>query len=217
MYIFVVIWNPIIQGNCSTTETHLSSLGLIFSAFMVSMTIGSQIYAFCVSKQVQPYAISSYSFAVGSVSLYIPALVLTANRSCYDSARGSWLVFLSFCIFESICGLYYPVVNGLKAKWFSPQNRTGLISIARVGQNIIITIVLLISNAVSNAIMIFVASSLLVCCTIVQNMFSDVKDTTTASEQNIVPPDVKDNDDDDISLNEITMSEDDTSVKVSTN
>ena len=158
MYVFVILWTLVLRGDCSSTEKYLSTLGWIFSAFMVAMTTGSQIYGFCTSKKMNPFTISSCSFIVASFSLFLPCLVQRFGLECKESETATYVVFFCFLVFEGVCGVYYPVINDFKAKYFPSEICTGLMSISRVGQNIIITTVLLVSNFTSNAFLLFVAS-----------------------------------------------------------
>jgi len=198
MYIFVVLWTPVIRGQCKSSEDYLSTIGWIFSAFMAAMTTGSQVYAYFTSKHTRLLTISSVGFAVATISLFVPTLFELGHIECAKAEVSSHFIFFSFVLFESVCGLYYPVINDLKARFFPSEFRTGLMSISRVGQNIIITSVLLSSDMISNAFMLFIASMTLLAATIVQQLFSENHDAPmqqlsseshdTPKENEILPP-----------------------------
>ena len=176
MYMFVVLWNPVVLGRCRDTITYISSLGWIYAAFMVAMTIGSQIYAFLTSKRVHMYLIATGTFTVASAALLVATVISKMDTACAFAKNDMRIAFLAFTLFEGMCGLYYPIIKDLKAQYFPAETRTGLMSLSRVGQNIIITILLLSTRFIRTSGILFLASLCLCVVAFLQGMFSGVHD-----------------------------------------
>ncbi len=147
MYLFVFIWVPTLQE--SSLSPSSLPLGYIFSAFMVSMMLGSLLYTFITVHWYPPSASSGLqkharSASVGSTSPSSQgdsSLVLHAQLSslvCAASAvtfaacvrvgkgkgeEGEHLKFWAFCLFEACVGMYYPVQGMLRGSLISNEHR----------------------------------------------------------------------------------------------
>jgi len=145
MYLFVFIWVPTLQE--SSLYPSSLPLGYIFSAFMVSMMLGSLIYTFVTAHWFRPIPTSALqmhtrSSSVSSPSLQgNPTLTLHAQLSalvCAAAAvtfaacvsvgkgkgeQGEHLKFWAFCLFEACVGMYYPVQGMLRGSLIANEHR----------------------------------------------------------------------------------------------
>ncbi len=147
MYLFVFIWVPTLQE--SSLNPASLPLGYIFSAFMVSMMLGSLLYTYITAHWYPPSTSTGLqkharSASVGSPSLSPQgdsSLVLHAQLSslvCAASAvtfaacvrvgkgkgeEGEHLKFWAFCLFEACVGMYYPVQGMLRGSLISNEHR----------------------------------------------------------------------------------------------
>ena len=130
MYLFVFAWVPSLQevSPASTPNQPVTPLplGYIFSAFMVSMMLGSVFYS-SVSASASS---SSPSKLVGDSSLTLHAklssLVCTAGALALAASVSTSDVrirFWAFCLFEACVGVYYPVQGMLRGTLVSNDHR----------------------------------------------------------------------------------------------
>ncbi|KAK1221545.1 hypothetical protein PQX77_015664 [Marasmius sp. AFHP31] len=152
MYLFVFLWVPSLQ-EAASSSTQLP-LGYIFSAFMVSMMLGSLIYTVIVSHLSPPTEKSlptpSPSAETGDNSLTlhaklsssvcaVSALAIAASVSSSDEKVRFW----AFCTFEACVGMYYPVQGMLRGTLISNEHRATLSALFRVPLNIFVVVSLL--------------------------------------------------------------------------
>jgi hypothetical protein len=145
MYLFVFIWVPTLQE--SSLNPSSLPLGYIFSAFMVSMMLGSMIYTFVTAHWFRPAPTSTLqkhtrSSSVSSLSsqgnptltlhAQLSALVCAASAvtfsACVSIGKGKseqseHLKFWAFCLFEACVGMYYPVQGMLRGSLIANEHR----------------------------------------------------------------------------------------------
>lgn len=129
MYLFVFLWVPSLQEVGGSTLP----LGYIFSAFMISMILGSIIYT-TISTTTKTQSIdkalptngsanghSAHQVADSVVVLHakLAALIcgLAALLFAYSATSNNLSVekrFWAFCAFEACVGAYYPVMGMLR-------------------------------------------------------------------------------------------------------
>ncbi|KAH9989635.1 DUF791-domain-containing protein [Russula vinacea] len=165
MYLFVFIWVPTLQE--SSLSPASLPLGYIFSAFMVSMMLGSLLYTYITTHWCPPSTSSNPQKHVRSASTASlssqgdPTLVLHAQLSslvCAASAvtfaacvrvgkgkgeQGEHLKFWAFCLFEACVGMYYPVQGMLRGSLIANEHRATLSSLFRVPLNVFVVVSLL--------------------------------------------------------------------------
>jgi MFS transporter, MFS domain-containing protein family, molybdate-anion transporter len=145
MYLFVFIWVPTLQES-SLDPTSLP-LGYIFSAFMVSMMLGSLLYTYITAhwfppssapgspKHARSASVASLS-TQGDSSLALHAqlssLVCAAAAVTFAACvsvgkgkgeQGEHLKFWAFCLFEACVGMYYPVQGMLRGSLIANEHR----------------------------------------------------------------------------------------------
>lgn len=131
MYLFVFAWVPALQEASSPSET--LPLGYIFSAFMVSMMLGSLFYtaisAFASSSAPAnttnlktantPDSSLTLHAKLSSLVCTLGALALAGSVSSTDVRVRFW----AFCLFEACVGVYYPVQGMLRGTLISNDHR----------------------------------------------------------------------------------------------
>ena len=145
MYLFVFIWVPTLQE--SSLNPSSLPLGYIFSAFMVSMMLGSLVYTFTTAhwfrpdptltlqKHTRSSSVSSLSPQGNSTLMLhaqLSALVCAAAAVTFSacvsvgkgkSEQGEHLKFWAFCLFEACVGMYYPVQGMLRGSLIANEHR----------------------------------------------------------------------------------------------
>ena len=122
MYLFVFVWVPTLQEAASTATL---PLGIIFSAFMLSMMIGSLLYTAIVSNPppTRPGQQVDSSLTVhaklSSLVCATGALALAASVSL----SSEYIRFGAFCVFEACVGMYYLVQGMLRGTLISDGHR----------------------------------------------------------------------------------------------
>jgi len=161
MYLFVFAWVPSLQEASNPGET--LPLGYIFSAFMVSMMLGSLLYSattsiFSNSSSAAPS--SANAKLDGSLTLHaklsslvctLSACALAVSASTDDVRKRFW----AFCVFEACVGMYYPVQGMLRGALIADDHRATLSSLFRVPLNIFVVFSLM--TGVSSARLYVVA------------------------------------------------------------
>lgn len=125
MYLFVFAWVPAIQEASKPDE--VLPLGYIFSAFMVSMMLGSLFYTAAVNlgSTTNPKSTDSTDNSLtlhaklSSLVCTLGALALAASVSSTDVRIRFW----AFCLFEACVGMYYPVQGMLRGSLIANDHR----------------------------------------------------------------------------------------------
>lgn len=135
MYLFVFAWVPALQEVTPTSTPNQPvaplPLGYIFSAFMVSMMLGSVFYsAVSASSSSTPTSPSQSKLGLGDSTLTLHAklssLVCTAGALALAASVSTSDVrvrFWAFCLFEACVGVYYPVQGMLRSSLVSNDHR----------------------------------------------------------------------------------------------
>lgn len=137
MYTFIFSWTPIISDLDPP-------LGLVFSSFMLSFMIGSNVYALMVSRHFQPQNIltvlSSVSFFCLSTVGVIIMIIINGNETAtlqYSSqVILTEICFLCFIVFEFCVGVYIPLIGYLKGRVVPEEYRASVSNWFRVPMNI---------------------------------------------------------------------------------
>jgi len=132
MYLFVFIWVPTLQE--SSLEPASLPLGYIFSAFMVSMMLGSLLYTYITVHWFSPSNTSGTQKGDPSMVLHaqLSSLVCAASSVTFAACvsvgkgkgeQGEHLKFWAFCMFEACVGMYYPVQGMLRGSLIANEHR----------------------------------------------------------------------------------------------
>lgn len=127
MYLFVFNWVPALQEAASPGT--VLPLGYIFSAFMVSMMIGSLLYTSLVSLfargEHEPLdapasdAPLTLHAKLSSLVCAVSAVAFAVSVESTDERVRFW----AFCTFEACVGMYYPIQGMLRGTLISNEHR----------------------------------------------------------------------------------------------
>lgn len=125
MYLFVFNWVPALQE--AARPGSILPLGYIFSAFMVSMMIGSLFYTSLVTLFSRGDAEHD---DVGDAPLTLHAklssLVCAVSAVAFAvsvESKEEVVRFWAFCVFEACVGMYYPIQGMLRGALISNEHR----------------------------------------------------------------------------------------------
>ena len=130
MYIFVFLWTPVLDR-----AHHDPPLGIVFSCFMLCVTIGGLFFNFTLKRGIAPSKVVILAVTVASLA-NIGATFASANHP-----RTS---FLMFVILELACGLYFPAMGWLRQRILPEAHHAGIINWFRVPLNATAAIVLMV-------------------------------------------------------------------------
>lgn len=137
MYLFVFAWVPSLQEASAPGEE--LPLGYIFSAFMVSMMLGSLFYTGISSTASSSGANNTTNLKevpatdntltlhakLSSLVCTLGGLSLAASVTSSDVRVRFW----AFCLFEACVGVYYPVQGMLRGALVSDDHRATVSSV----------------------------------------------------------------------------------------
>ncbi|PFX17114.1 molybdate-anion transporter-like [Stylophora pistillata] len=150
MYIFVFLWTPVLDRG------HLyPPLGIIFSCFMLCVTLGGFLFNFTIKLGINPANVVILTVIVAS----------GANiGAIFSSAQNPRLSFVMFIILELACGVYFPAMGWLRQRILPEAHHAGIINWFRVPLNAIAAIVLMVlhdTHSIHGISAIFALCSLL--------------------------------------------------------
>lgn len=179
MYLFVFNWVPALQE--SAGSQNVLPLGYIFSAFMVSMMIGSLLYtsvvSICALFDPTAYEVTTAgSGGDGPLALHAKLSSLVCAISALTFAvsiesRDEHVRFWAFCTFEACVGAYYPVQGMLRGTLISNEHRATLSSLFRVPLNVFVVVSLLTGVSSARYTVLTASSLMLVLSSIVTGSF----------------------------------------------
>lgn len=117
MYLFVFLWVPALQV-VSLREGDLP-FGIIFSAFMCCMSLGSVIYG--ISTDAAGSAIK-HNASLASITCLVAALALVTSAISDTLAIRFW----AFCVFEATVGMYFPIMGTLRGSIIPDETRASV-------------------------------------------------------------------------------------------
>eukprot|EP00172_Hildenbrandia_rubra_P003114 Plantae.Rhodophyta-Hildenbrandia_rubra.ctg4607.p1 GENE.Plantae.Rhodophyta-Hildenbrandia_rubra.ctg4607~~Plantae.Rhodophyta-Hildenbrandia_rubra.ctg4607.p1 ORF type:complete len:455 (+),score=54.96 Plantae.Rhodophyta-Hildenbrandia_rubra.ctg4607:277-1641(+) len=130
MYTFVFIWTPALQVAQKLTEEREIPHGMIFSTFMVAIMIGSSLFSFLIRQQPSELFMRNL-FILGFVCFAVATV-----------ARNVWEMYGAFLIFEVVCGVYFPAMSTMRAKYVPEETRSAMMNFFRVPLNVIVVFTL---------------------------------------------------------------------------
>ena len=156
MYIFVFMWTP-------KLEPFFPDLphGQVFGCFMACMMIGSSCVRYLMAARSPPALYMRDVFAVAALSLAVPSL-LVAN---------GYVTLTSFCVFEAICGIYWPSMGIIKSKYVPEEVRATMYNIFRIPLNLIVVVVLYNLGSISDDAIFATCAFLLAVAAVLQHVF----------------------------------------------
>lgn len=130
MYIFVFLWTPVLDR-----AHHFPPLGIVFSCFMLCVTLGSFFFNFTIKNGISPSKVVILTVIVASLA-NIGASLASANHP-----RSSFMMFI---ILELACGVYFPAMGWLRQRILPEAHHAGIINWFRVPLNAIAAVVLMV-------------------------------------------------------------------------
>ena len=125
MYTFVFLWTPAMDATGDDVP-----YGLVFAIFMVMISIGSAIF-----KRVSQHTDKlPYWLFGGSAVLMAVTMTNIGNQMT---------TFMSFILFELMCGIMFPAYGSLRATYIPNNHRTVVMNLYRIPLNAFVVIVLL--------------------------------------------------------------------------
>jgi len=156
MYIFVFMWTPKMEPLFKPLPH-----GQVFGCFMACMMIGSSVVDAVMKYRGPPQLYMRDVFGVGAVCMLAPAMLASDKYTC----------FISFFIFEALCGVYWPSMGILKSKYVPEEVRATVYNIFRVPLNLIVVLVLANLGTISDDTVFLVCAFLLAAAAVMQHIF----------------------------------------------
>jgi len=178
MYTFVFMWTPALQDDSSDPLP----FGLIFASYMVSIMIGSTLFAIFVSNwRVEPEVLGKYIFLVAGISLFVPCLF--TNKA---------VITVAFLMFELSCGLYFPCFGTLRSKYIPETTRSAIMNFFRLPLNGLVVLVLTKVALLSNSTVFMICTGWLFVALIlhVQLMRRALHSSRNKHDHELLSPDI---------------------------
>ncbi|CAD5123852.1 DgyrCDS12158 [Dimorphilus gyrociliatus] len=134
MYTFVLKWTPSLENAAKETITeHAGKIphGFIFAGFMIAIMIGSSLFKI-LSKSLQPENFMRGVLCISSICMTIPVLFPDSQT----------LIFISFLVFESCVGIFWPSMSTMRGKYVPESTRATIMNFFRIPLNLIVVIIL---------------------------------------------------------------------------
>lgn len=141
MYTFVFLWSPVLEQ----ASSEKLPFGIIFSTFMVCIMIGSMIF-----KILRLFEIGFAKILTGTLLLAVLSFVIPSMFSVWFINQTEIVTFWSFNVFEMCCGIYFPCIGSLKSEVIPESTRSTVMNIFRIPLNIIVVVILLKVDSLSN-------------------------------------------------------------------
>jgi hypothetical protein len=122
MYLFVFVWVPTLQEAAGTDSL---PLGYVFSAFMLSMMLGSLLYSAIIYHPPSPTLDRPGDSPLTTHAKLSSLVCATSALTFAISVRfhSEYIRFAAFCVFEACVGLYYPVQGMLRGTLIANEHR----------------------------------------------------------------------------------------------
>jgi hypothetical protein len=147
MYCFVFFWSPalIAADQAGDPGDHL---GIIFSSFMVCVTLGSMVFEALSAK---------YHFCDVPIAVHAVACISSAMSAAFVSTSGNG-TFFSFLVFETSVGMFYPAYGVIKSRFIEEDVRSTVMNFFRVPLNAFVALLLLnIDQFSTYGVLVFIA------------------------------------------------------------
>lgn len=159
MYLMVFSWTPALQAASTAMALGEIPHGMIFSSFMVCIMIGSSLFVFLMKSQ-PPELFMRNMYIFGVLAFTVTAV-----------SQNVWQIYAALLAFEVICGVYFPAMGTMRAKYVPEVTRSAIMNYFRLPLNIIVCVAL--SRNMDNA-MVFRMCAIMMTMAVVcqQRLFS---------------------------------------------
>eukprot|EP00472_Partenskyella_glossopodia_P007360 CAMPEP_0197531040 /NCGR_PEP_ID=MMETSP1318-20131121/33881_1 /TAXON_ID=552666 /ORGANISM="Partenskyella glossopodia, Strain RCC365" /LENGTH=435 /DNA_ID=CAMNT_0043087109 /DNA_START=81 /DNA_END=1384 /DNA_ORIENTATION=+ len=161
MYTFVIMWTPALDSTSALPVSH----GWVFSTFMLCIILGGTLYKQYLAYGGSVEKLMLFTCGIGAVSLAIPVVINEHS-----------LLLLSFFVFETSVGVFWPSASSLRSMYFPEDTRASVMATLRVPQNILIMCVLSVIGRLENWMVFSIAFVFMTCAAVAQWYF--IKITT---------------------------------------
>lgn len=122
------MWVPTLL---TLSEGHAMPTGLVFSCFMVAMTIGGALSSLALSyfPSLSPEALCLGVYAASAATMAVPAL-----------AFEFWPVFLAFLCLETVQGVFNSCGAQLRSKYYPENLRSSIMTVFRLPLNLLVVV-----------------------------------------------------------------------------
>jgi MFS transporter, MFS domain-containing protein family, molybdate-anion transporter len=130
MYSFVFLWTPALTFGLSGKDKDLP-FGLIFACFMTAVMGGSISFSHFLKQKT-----------LEEIPVYIHGSATIASVCTAIFTGNQYLTFLTFVIFEGICGCFFPTFGTLRGMYIPEDTRTTVMNLFRIPLNLYVVILL---------------------------------------------------------------------------
>eukprot|EP01130_Rhizamoeba_saxonica_P014411 TRINITY_DN6294_c0_g1_i1.p1 TRINITY_DN6294_c0_g1~~TRINITY_DN6294_c0_g1_i1.p1 ORF type:complete len:437 (-),score=73.51 TRINITY_DN6294_c0_g1_i1:46-1356(-) len=171
MYVFVFMWTPVLSVAVEEfSDPNFGLHGLVFSAFMMCIMIGSSIFGI-VSKFKKLEEIVVYFLFASFLSFFLIGTFI----------NNAQILLVCFLVFETCCGIYFATMGSLRGKYVPEECRSGVMNIFRIPLNVIVVGILLGIDQLSSTTVFYLCSALLAVATGLQ--YQLVRNTAIEEEE----------------------------------
>lgn len=137
MYLFIVFWSPALISARKANASDDPPFGLIFSSFMTTMMLGSQVASWYMSSSAASSLEDPSRLAVSRSYSVMVTLLHVSSWSLFwvVICRAELATFLAFCVYEFTVGIYYPSMGLLKSILVKDEHRASVYALFRVPLN----------------------------------------------------------------------------------
>ena len=141
MHIFITLWPEILQETVGKNEK--IPFGYIFSGFMISVMIGSELYKLLKTKMTMNRG-SGGSGTNNIITMAFMLFIATVALLIPWLAKGHfWATLIAFMLFEITAGGYHPCMGGMRTRLVPSDVSASMITLFRVPQNMLVVGLLL--------------------------------------------------------------------------
>eukprot|EP00941_MAST-03F_sp_MAST-3F-sp1_P004311 g4311.t1 len=135
MYLFVLVWAPLISGASPGTASF--PFGKAFACYMAACMIGSSLLGplSSLANGNYPRLASFVGFAMLSGSLALAYVAYLVRLPDGAKLAGVFLLASCFALFEGVVGLYFPASGQLRARFIPSANRSVIMNLFRIPLN----------------------------------------------------------------------------------
>jgi len=173
MYVFVFLWTPTLSATAEEFRQPKTYLhGIVFSAFMLAVMLGSTLFG-RISTVYQPAQTLGALLFVAAGALTVPIFVSNASVN-----------LVAFITFEICCGLYFPTAASLRSLIIPENSRSTIMSMFRMGLNILVVVALKTTSSLSNATIFTICVVWLLLAALVMRFFPAIASKETPEQLN---------------------------------
>jgi MFS family permease len=152
MYIFVLVWPPVLSSSIKSTfgAMAITPFGTIFSCFMACCLLGSVLFG-----QLRKKSVGVKHTLVGVLLVSTLAFSGSVRAIQTDSLLG---IISAFFAFEACVGMYFPCIGTIRSKIVPEKHRCAIMTLFAVPLNILVVGVISFQPKLGNVGSLTIAS-----------------------------------------------------------